>query len=60
MRRIRISIYMLLCPAFKITHMKIFIFEKMILRRITFILYTLHLTLKKKVEMLSQKLKITR
>lgn len=56
MRRIRISIYMLLCPAFKITHMKIFIFEKMILRRITFILYTLHLTLKKKVEMLSQKL----
>lgn len=39
---------MLLCPAFKITHMKIFIFEKMILRRITFILYTMHLTLKKK------------
>lgn len=60
MRRIRISIYMLLCPAFKITHMKIFIFEKMILRRITFILYTMHLTLKKKSRDVKPETYITR
>lgn len=53
MWRIRISIYMLLCFVFKIIYMKIFIFEKMILRRIIFILYILYFILKKKVEMLS-------